>query len=136
MLGQRYHISGTVTSIDNRGLEPADRDWILLSIRVVLILCLGFFILVWRICTHRSLGVSLILGYLLFGRGQKQVPVQYFRIRDISQNLHVVRSKGYIDGQIMVGDRVVAEGHLRDSVLHLSVGRNLTTGTSFRVRRK
>ena len=136
MRGGMCKIKGTVTSIVDGVPEPADRDWLMFGMRALLILCLGGFLLIWRMFSRRSVGGNLLFGYLLFGRGQIHVPVQHFRIRDSSLNVHVVRRKGYMDGHIVVGDEVVAEGHVRDSVLHLSNGWNLTTGTSLRVRRR
>jgi len=129
-------VKGIVTSVDNGGLEPADRDWILFVIKALIISCLGIFYLMWQMFTRRSPGGSFTLWYLLFGRGRTQIPVQYFRIRDSNQNLQPVRSKGYISNHVKVGDYIVAEGQIRDSVLHLSGGKNLTTGASLRVRRR
>lgn len=131
-------INGTVTSIDHASHEPSEWNWFLI---VLLLPLFGIFLLplfiLWRMFSSRSSTGSLTffaLGYLQ--RGKKEVPVQYFRVRDGQNIEHLIRRKGYLVGHVMPGDRVEVQGRIREGVLYLSRGRNVTTGSSLTVRQR
>ena len=131
-----YQISGTVTRIDDGGMEPADRNWYRFVLTLLLAIFISFFLFAWWLLTRRSPLRGLFYGYFLFGRGQNMIPVWYFRVRDSSLNEYIVRIKGYIDTNVVPGDKVEVFGRMRNSVVHLSGGKNLTTGALFKLRKK
>jgi len=132
---QEYQLNGTVTHVDQAGHEPADWSWHRPRIVLLFLWVVGIYLFVKEILNSRS--SSSGLSFFLFGywlRGKKEVPVQYFRVRDHLEREHLVRRKGYLDGHVMPGDNVELWGRLRDGILYLSRGTNLTTGASLTVR--
>lgn len=136
MWGSIYQVNGMVTRVDDGGVEPADRDWFKSVLKLLLVPFIGSFLLIWWLLTRRSPLRGLMYGFLIFGRGHNMVPVEYFRVRDSSMNEYIIRRKGYMDSNVATGDHVEVLGHMHNSVLHLSSGRNLTTGAPFKVKKR
>ena len=134
--GSIRQISGTVISISDGGLEPADRNWLLFVFGLLLIVMLSYILLAWWLISRHSPGRGLFYGSLLFRRGPKLVPVRYFGIRDNYSTEHIVRVKGVLDGNVSSGDRVAVVGRLRGSTLNFSRGKNLTSGAYLCIRKR
>lgn len=146
------NLIGTVIAADQVYYEPPDFDGIRLLNRLLLIVeFLGLpFLLLWAFLKFAG-PFSLIFGLLglyLFFRfispsnlfallgifhflsparaREEQVPVQYFRVRDLSEREHIVRRKGHLrSGNLMPGDEVALWGSWRGGSLYLKSGLNL-----------
>jgi len=83
---------------------------------------------------------SQMVGYFLTGKlfgPKEQVPVRDIRLRDASEQEHLVRIRGeLVAGNVNVGDEVEVEGFDRRGTLMLRRGKNLRTRSEIRVKRR
>jgi len=149
-------LTGTVIAVEPPYMAKPETDWL----RILLKLAMGILflpvILVVVIAglivgrTFSILGIgaskffsgiaSQMIGFFLAGKlfgPKEQVPVRDIRLRDASEQEHLVRIRGeLVAGNVNVGDEVEVEGFDRRGTLMLRRGKNLRTRSEIRVKRR